>query len=105
MALTLRMVGGLTVPEIACGFLVQESTMGSGSPARRARSRLPASPIGCRPPRICRRASPACSPLFLVFNEGYLATGPDTDPVRPDLTAEAIRLTRLTTRCSPTTVR
>jgi RNA polymerase sigma-70 factor (ECF subfamily) len=33
--------------------------------------------------------------LFLVFNEGYLATGPDTDPVRQDLTAEAIRLTRL----------
>nr|BFE50761.1 hypothetical protein GCM10017745_41880 [Saccharothrix mutabilis subsp. capreolus] len=33
--------------------------------------------------------------LFLVFNEGYLATGPDTDPVRHDLTAEAIRLTRL----------
>jgi RNA polymerase sigma-70 factor, ECF subfamily len=33
--------------------------------------------------------------LYLVFNEGYLATGPDTDPVRADLTAEAIRLTRL----------
>jgi RNA polymerase sigma-70 factor (ECF subfamily) len=33
--------------------------------------------------------------LFLIFNEGYLATGSDTDPVRPDLTAEAIRLTRL----------
>src|SRR5579863_5304743 len=33
--------------------------------------------------------------LFLVFNEGYLATGPGSDPVRPDLTAEAIRLTRL----------
>jgi hypothetical protein len=33
--------------------------------------------------------------LFLVFNEGYLATGPGTDPVRHDLTAEAIRLTRL----------
>ncbi len=33
--------------------------------------------------------------LFLVFNEGYLATGPDTDPIRQDLTAEAIRLTRL----------
>src|SRR5262249_703704 len=33
--------------------------------------------------------------LFLVFNEGYLATGPDTDPVRHELTAEAIRLTRL----------
>ncbi|WP_433412721.1 DUF6596 domain-containing protein [Microtetraspora malaysiensis] len=33
--------------------------------------------------------------LYLVFNEGYLATGPDTGPVRHDLTAEAIRLTRL----------
>ena len=33
--------------------------------------------------------------LFLVFNEGYLATGPDSDPVRQDLTAEAIRLARL----------
>jgi RNA polymerase sigma-70 factor (ECF subfamily) len=33
--------------------------------------------------------------LFLIFNEGYLATGPGTDPVRHDLTAEAIRLTRL----------
>jgi RNA polymerase sigma-70 factor (ECF subfamily) len=33
--------------------------------------------------------------LFLVFNEGYLATGPGADPVRHDLTAEAIRLTRL----------
>jgi predicted RNA polymerase sigma factor len=32
--------------------------------------------------------------LFLVFNEGYLASGPDTDPVRHELTAEAIRLTR-----------
>ena len=33
--------------------------------------------------------------LFLVFNEGYLATGPGTHPIRHDLTAEAIRLTRL----------
>src|SRR4030095_4299921 len=33
--------------------------------------------------------------LFLVFNEGYLTTGPHTDPIRPGLTAEAIRLTRL----------
>src|SRR4029453_19090748 len=39
--------------------------------------------------------------LFLVFNEGYLATGPDTDPVRHDLTAEAIRLTRLTRALMP----
>jgi hypothetical protein len=41
------------------------------------------------------RVSGVLAVLFLVFNEGYLATGPDTDPVRQDLTAEAIRLTRL----------
>jgi len=43
------------------------------------------------PPRV----SGVLAVLFLVFNEGYLATGPGTDPVRHDLTAEAIRLTRL----------
>ena len=41
------------------------------------------------------RVSGVLAVLFLVFNEGYLATGPDTDPVRHDLIAEAIRLTRL----------
>ncbi len=41
------------------------------------------------------RVSGVLAVLFLVFNEGYLASGPDTDPVRHDLTAEAIRLTRL----------
>jgi RNA polymerase sigma-70 factor (ECF subfamily) len=37
------------------------------------------------------RVSGVLAVLFLVFNEGYLATGPDTHPVRHDLTAEAIR--------------
>ena len=41
------------------------------------------------------RVSGVLAVLFLVFNEGYLATGPDTDPIRDDLTGEAIRLTRL----------
>src|SRR5256886_1649639 len=41
------------------------------------------------------RVSGVLAVLFLVFNEGYLATGPDTDPVCHDLAAEAIRLTRL----------
>ena len=41
------------------------------------------------------RVSGVLAVLYLVFNEGYLATGADTDPVRHDLTAEAIRLTRL----------
>jgi RNA polymerase sigma-70 factor (ECF subfamily) len=39
--------------------------------------------------------------LYLVFNEGYLATGPDSDPVRADLTAEAIRLARLLRELMP----
>jgi RNA polymerase sigma-70 factor (ECF subfamily) len=41
------------------------------------------------------RVSSVLAVLFLVFNEGYLATGPGADPIRHDLTAEAIRLTRL----------
>jgi RNA polymerase sigma-70 factor (ECF subfamily) len=47
------------------------------------------------------RVSGVLAVLFLVFNEGYLATGPDTDPVRHDLTAEAIRLTRLVRALMP----
>jgi RNA polymerase sigma-70 factor (ECF subfamily) len=43
---------------------------------------------------VCRQCGAPVG-IFLVFNEGYLATGPDTDSVRHDLTAEAIRLTRL----------
>jgi RNA polymerase sigma-70 factor (ECF subfamily) len=42
--------------------------------------------------RLSPRVSGVLAVLYLVvFNEGYLATGPDTDPVRHDLTAEAIR--------------
>jgi RNA polymerase sigma-70 factor (ECF subfamily) len=47
------------------------------------------------------RVSGVLAVLFLVFNEGYLASGPDTDPVRHDLTAEAIRLTRLVRALMP----
>ncbi len=96
VALTLRMVGGLTVPEIARAFLVQESTMGQR--ITRAKAKIKAARIPYRVPSaedLPARVSGVLSVLFLVFNEGYLATGPDTDPVRHDLTAEAIRLTRL----------
>ena len=96
MALTLRMVGGLTVPEIARAFLVQESTMGRR--ITRAKDKIRDARIPYRVPSaddLPARVSGVLAVLFLVFNEGYLATGPDTDPVRPDLTAEAIRLTRL----------
>jgi RNA polymerase sigma-70 factor (ECF subfamily) len=102
MALTLRMVGGLTVPEIARAFLVQETTMGQR--ISRAKAKIRVARIPYRVPSVedlPGRVSGALAVLFLVFNEGYLATGPGTDPIRPDLTAEAIRLTRLVRALMP----
>ena len=96
VALTLRMVGGLTVPEIARAFLVSEAAMGQR--ITRAKGKIKAARIPYRVPStedLPVRVSGVLAVLYLVFNEGYLATGPDTDPVRHDLTAEAIRLTRL----------
>ena len=96
VALTLRMVGGLTVPEIARAFLVQESAVQQR--ITRAKAKIKATRLPYRVPStedLPLRVSGVLAVLFLVFNEGYLATGPDTDPVRQDLTAEAIRLTRL----------
>ncbi len=96
LALTLRMVGGLTVPEIARAFLVAETAMGQR--ITRAKAKIKAARIPYRVPSaedLPARVSGVLTVLYLVFNEGYLATGADTDPVRHDLTAEAIRLTRL----------
>jgi RNA polymerase sigma-70 factor (ECF subfamily) len=96
IALTLRMVGGLTVPEIARAFLVRETAMGQR--ITRAKAKIKMAGIPYRVPAaedLPGRVSGVLAVLYLVFNEGYLATGPDTDPMRHDLTAEAIRLTRL----------
>jgi len=96
VALTLRMVGGLTVPEIARAFLVQATTLEQR--ITRAKAKIKAARIPYRMPAaedLPARVTGVLAVLYLVFNEGYLATGPDTDPVRHDLTAEAIRLTRL----------
>ena len=96
MALTLRMVAGLTVPEIARAFLVQETAIGQR--ITRAKAKIKAARIPYRVPAaedLPARISGVLAVLYLVFNEGYLATGPGTEPVRHDLTAEAIRLTRL----------
>jgi RNA polymerase sigma-70 factor (ECF subfamily) len=96
VALTLRMVGGLTVPEIARAFLVQETAMERR--ITRAKAKIKQARIPYRVPSaqdLPIRVSGVLAVLFLVFNEGYLATGPGTDPIRQDLTAEAIRLTRL----------
>ena len=96
VALTLRMVGGLTMPEIARAFLVQEAAMGRR--ITRAKAKIKAARIPYRVPSatdLPERVSGVLSVLFLVFNEGYLASSADTDPIRHDLTAEAIRLARL----------
>ncbi len=88
VALTLRMVAGLTVPEIARAFLVPETTMGQR--ITRAKAKIKAARIPYRVPSeqdLPARVSGVLAVLFPVFNEGYLATGPGTDPVRHDLTA------------------
>jgi RNA polymerase sigma-70 factor (ECF subfamily) len=96
VALTLRMVGGLTVPEIARAFLVQEAAMSQR--ITRAKGKIKAARIPYRVPSsedLAARISGVLAVLFLVFNEGYLASDPEKDAVRSDLTLEAIRLTRL----------
>lgn len=96
VALTLRMVGGLTVAEIARAFMVQEATMGQR--ITRAKSKIKAAGIPYRVPlsaALPARVSGVLAVLFLIFNEGYLTSNPEQEAVRNDLTAEAIRLTRL----------
>ncbi|HVX40031.1 MAG TPA: DUF6596 domain-containing protein, partial [Gemmatimonadaceae bacterium] len=96
VALTMRMVGGMTVPEIARAFLVQETTMGQR--ISRAKNKIRAARIPYRTPApedLPARLAGVLTVLFLIFNEGYLTTGAEHDPVRPALTGEAIRLARL----------
>ncbi|HEU4336287.1 MAG TPA: RNA polymerase sigma factor [Nocardioides sp.] len=96
VALTLRMVGGLTVAEIAHAFFVQETTMAQR--ITRAKAKIKANGIPWRVPAAAdlpARIDGVLAVLYLVFNEGYLASGGDAEPVRADLTNEAIRLTRL----------
>lgn len=103
VALTLRLVGGLTVPEIARAFLVTEPTMGQR--ITRAKHKVKAAHIPYRVPEsadLPGRLDGVLAVLFLVFNEGYLSSGGHDDAVRADLTAEAIRLTRLVQTLLPT---
>jgi RNA polymerase sigma-70 factor, ECF subfamily len=101
IALTLRLLGGLTVAEIARAFLVPETTMAQR--ITRAKKKIAAANVPYRVPRAAdlpARLDAVLAVLFLVFNEGYLATG-DGDPVRADLTGEAVRLTRVLRRLLP----
>jgi RNA polymerase sigma-70 factor (ECF subfamily) len=102
IALTLRMVGGLTAAEIARAFLVQETAMGQR--ITRAKGKIKAAGIPFRVPSyedLPARVSGVLAVLFLVFNEGYLTSDPEKEAVRSDLTVEAIRLTRLVRALMP----
>jgi RNA polymerase sigma-70 factor (ECF subfamily) len=95
IALTLRLLGGLTVAEIAGAFLVPETTMAQR--ITRAKKKIAATHLPYRVPGagdLPERLDGVLTVLFLVFNEGYLASG-DGDPVRADLTTEAVRLGRM----------
>ncbi len=94
VALTLRLVGGLTVEQIARGLLKSEAAVSQR--ITRAKGKVASARIPYRVPAeedLPERLDAVLSVLYLVFNEGYLSTG--DQPLRSDLTAEAIRLTRL----------
>jgi RNA polymerase sigma factor (sigma-70 family) len=95
LVLTLRAVGGLTTAEIAAAFLVPEATMAQR--ISRAKQKIKTSGLGFVLPPEAERAERlrvVRQVLYLVFNEGYTTSG-GPDLQRTDLTAEAIRLTRM----------
>ncbi|AEB46877.1 MULTISPECIES: RNA polymerase sigma factor [Micromonospora] len=101
MALTLRAVGGLTTAQIASAFMVPDATMSQR--ISRAKRQIKAAGATFQMPTgadLHERLRVVRHVLYLIFNEGYTATsGPDLR--RPDLTREAIRLTREIHRLLP----
>jgi RNA polymerase sigma factor (sigma-70 family) len=95
VALTLRLLGGLTTPEIARAYLAPEPTVAQRIVrAKRtlAKEQVPFEvPQG---PELASRLSSVLEVIYLIFNEGYSATAGD-DWMRPDLCEDALRLARL----------
>jgi RNA polymerase sigma factor (sigma-70 family) len=95
VALTLRLLGGLTTAEVARGLLIPEAT--AGQRISRAKRTLATEGVRFELPRaqeMPERLRSVLEVVYLMFNEGYVATsGPDW--ARPELCHEAIRLARL----------
>ncbi|MFD0415974.1 sigma-70 family RNA polymerase sigma factor [Streptomyces sp. NPDC127108] len=101
LALTLRLLGGLTAGEIARAFLTGEQTVAQRiASAKRtlAEARVPFElPPGAE---LAERLASVLEVIYLIFNEGYAATSGD-DLMRPGLTLEALRLGRLLAELAP----
>ena len=101
VALTLRLLGGLTTPEIARAFLVSEATIAQR--IVRAKKTLADARIPFEVPRgpeLAPRLASVLDVLYLMFNEGYAATTGD-DLMRPALCEEAMRLGRVLAELVP----
>ena len=101
IALTLRLLGGLTTPEIARAFLVSEATVAQR--IVRAKRTLAEAHVPFEVPsgdELAPRLSSVLEVIYLVFNEGYSATAGD-DWTRQDLCDEALRLGRVLAELAP----
>jgi RNA polymerase sigma-70 factor (ECF subfamily) len=101
VALTLRTLGGLSTPEIARAFMTGETAMQQR--LVRAKRKIRAAGIPYEVPdeeQLPHRLDAVLAALYLIFNEGYLATSADT-LVRRELCDEAIRLTRVLVSLMP----
>jgi predicted RNA polymerase sigma factor len=95
IALTLRVVCGLTTAEISAAFLASEPAMGQRlSRARKALRETGAAVRVPEPDQLGSRLDEVIAVIYLMFNEGYLASAGRT-PARRDLAAQAVALTRL----------